>query len=294
MPQGVTIAAPAKVNLHLEVGDRRPDGFHEITSLFQAVSLSDGLSLRATGSRQEARVSGNFGFPAKQNIISEAIRLFRVETGILDGVAVDVEKRIPVAAGLGGGSSDAAAALRGLAALFDAPLGEERLLAIGLRLGSDVPFFLQASAALVEGRGERVTPVEPRMDFALVAVMPGIPVPTADAYRALDDRGMPSAGRLSGAEVRRMYEQAPVASWRFVNSFDVLAEGFSPKVVEARDALLSEGAHAARFTGSGSTVIGLFDDRASAEACVGRLAGGGLSVTTLLPLALIPAVCYHE
>jgi 4-diphosphocytidyl-2C-methyl-D-erythritol kinase len=88
-----------------------------------------------------------------------------------------------------------------------------------------------------------------------------------------------------------MYEQAPVASWRFVNSFDVLAGSLSPKIVEAREALYSEGALAARLTGSGSTVIGLFDDRASADACAARLGGRGLAASTLLPLALIPAVC---
>ena len=294
MRHGVTIAAPAKVNLHLEVGNRRPDGFHQITSLFQAVSLADDLTIRATGSPRQARVCGNFGFPMEENIISEAIRLFRAETGVWDGVEVEVEKRIPVAAGLGGGSSDAAAALRGLVALFDAHLTEERIRAIALQLGSDVPFFLQASAALVEGRGDRITPVAARTDFALAAVMPGVPVATADAYRALDARGTSSAARLSGPEVLRIYEQDPVASWRFFNSFDVLAEDLSPWIVKAREALLSEGARAARFTGSGSTVIGLFDDRRSAEACVGRLDGGGFSAVTMLPLALIPAVCYHK
>jgi 4-diphosphocytidyl-2-C-methyl-D-erythritol kinase len=291
MPEDVTIAAHAKVNLHLDVGSLRPDGFHEIISLFQAVSLSDRLRLRATGFEEEVIVSGDFGFPAEQNIITKAVRLFREETGIRTGVRVDVEKRIPVAAGFGGGSSDAAAVLRGLVALLESPVPKDRLLALAGELGSDVPFFLLSPAALVEGRGERVTPIVPRLDFCLVALMPGVPVSTAEAYRALDAHGAPPGNRLSAAEVRSIYEKAPVASWRFVNSFDVLAERLSPKIAVARDALYSEGALAARFTGSGSTVIGLFDDTALADACVARLNGCGLAASMLLPLALIPAVC---
>jgi 4-diphosphocytidyl-2-C-methyl-D-erythritol kinase len=295
MSSEVTLLAPAKVNLHLDVRELRPDGYHEIVSLFQAVSLADILSFRVAGAAGALRIEGDFGFPPEQNIITRAVRLFRARTGIDEGVEALVEKRIPMAAGLGGGSSDAAAALRCLASLFPSVEVEGLLPGMAAELGSDVPFFLGSPAAVVEGRGERLRPVPPRLDFTLIAVMPGISIATAEAYRALDaTRPVPPAPRLSAAGLEAMYVRTPVAEWDFSNSFDEAIFEAHPRIRAARDALADGGARSPRLTGSGSAVIGVFPEPQEAWTCMARLLVAGHSVVMLRPLAAIPDVCYNS
>jgi 4-diphosphocytidyl-2-C-methyl-D-erythritol kinase len=292
------LEAHAKINLHLDVVSRRADGYHDIVSLFQAVSLHDSLRFRAAGVRDSIRLSGPFGLPASQNLITRAIEAFRRETGIRDGVEVEVEKRIPVGAGFGGGSSDAAAALRCLAALFGAEISAETFGRLGSLLGSDVPFFLcsTGAAAVVEGRGDRITAVDARDDYGIVAVTPGRPVETTFAYGLLDAqwdaRGAPG---LTASEVARIYRTSPPGQWDFVNSFDAPVLSVRSDIAAIRSMLLERGATAARLTGSGSTVIGLFPDRREARACAASLCArplctGDAQVAALDPLASLPAV----
>ena len=288
----MTLRAPAKVNLHLEVIGRRPDGYHELVSLFQAVSLWDYIRISAAGPAGRLSVSGDFPFPAEQNIIARAIRAFRAETGIGEGIEVAVKKRIPFGGGFGGGSSDAAATLRGLAALFDEQLTGERLLGIGASLCSDVPFFLRSAAALVEGRGEKVTPIAPREDFLVVAVTPHLSVSTVEAYRWIDERwdAMPRSG-LSPEAVVAAYRETDVADWRFTNSFDAAVFERHPGIGALRSALVSRGAVSARLTGSGSTVIGIFVDADLAADCARAMSGSCRFSAVLRPLAGIPPIC---
>ncbi|HVO37612.1 MAG TPA: 4-(cytidine 5'-diphospho)-2-C-methyl-D-erythritol kinase [Spirochaetia bacterium] len=292
------VAAHAKINLHLNVVSRRDDGYHDIVSLFQAVSLRDLLRLRASGVRDAVRLSGSFDVPAGENLIVRAVEAFRRETGIRGGVEIEVEKRIPLGAGFGGGSSDAAAALRCLAALFGAEISGETLRRLGASLGSDVPFFLPGSgaAAVVEGRGDRITGVDPRDDYGIVAITPARPVETALAYDLLDARwaSRPARG-LSVSEVVRMYRSNPPAQWDFINSFDEPVMAHRPDIAAVRSLLVERGALAARLTGSGSTVIGLFGDRQEARDCAaalgaGPLCAGGARIAALDPLASLPAV----
>jgi 4-diphosphocytidyl-2-C-methyl-D-erythritol kinase len=295
MLREIVVQACAKVNLHLEVLARRPDGFHEILSLFQAVSLADVLTVRRSGKDGDCSIEGAFGFPAQSNIITKAVRLFRSETGRTAGVTVSVEKKIPMAAGLGGGSSDAAATLRCLIALFDAPVDPVRAHRLAQELGSDVPFFLGGPAAVVEGRGEKISALSPRSDFSLVAVMPGVPVSTKEAFRVLDElQEEPQGVGLSREGLLGMYRDDPPSAWRFYNSFDPVADRLSPRFAAARESLLAAGASAARLTGSGDTVIGVFDDDARAEAAARFLRGTGIPAVRLCPLAAIPALCYTE
>jgi 4-diphosphocytidyl-2-C-methyl-D-erythritol kinase len=293
MPPSVTLSAPAKINLHLEVLGRRGDGYHDIVSLFQAVSLADELHLRATGRRGEILLSAEAECPPERNLVARAIGSFRRLTGRDDGVEAVVVKRIPLAAGLGGGSTDAAAVLRAMAALFQVEVPRADLIRCAAELGSDVPFFLGTAAALVEGRGERVTPVPPRLDYGIAAVYCGVRVSTAEAYRAYDEQphGKASASR---EEILRMYTAAPVQDWAFSNSFGETVCALHPVCARARDALREGGALAARLTGSGSAVIGLFADQPSAVRCAGALAASGHTAACLRPLATIPAVCYYE
>jgi 4-diphosphocytidyl-2-C-methyl-D-erythritol kinase len=293
MPPSVSLAAPAKVNLHLEVLGRRADGYHDILSLFQAVSLADELRLRPTGRKGEIRVSAEAECPPEQNLVTRAVISFRKMTGCEDGVEAVVVKRIPLSAGLGGGSTDAAAVLRAMAALFPVEVPTETLLRCAEELGSDVPFFLGAAAALVEGRGERITPLAPRRDYGIAAVFCGVRVSTAAAYRALDEQP-PRKSPAAREEILAMYAGAPVEDWAFSNSFSEVICARHPACARARDALREGGALAARLTGSGSTVIGLFADPLSAARCAGALEASGHAAACLNPLATIPAVCYYK
>jgi 4-diphosphocytidyl-2-C-methyl-D-erythritol kinase len=288
----ISVSAPAKVNLHLEVLGPRADGYHDILSLFQAVSLCDTLRIRTTGREGEIALRAAVDCPPERNLVTRAVISFRRLTGRGDGVEVIVEKRIPLAAGLGGGSSDAAAVLRALAALLETEVPREELLRCAAELGSDVPFFMGEAAALVEGRGERITPLPPRQDYGIAAVFSGEKVGTAEAYRVLGE-APPGAKGPPREEILRMYAEAPVGDWTFSNSFTESICARHPPCARARDALRGAGAQAARLTGSGSAVIGLFSDHGAAERCAAELAADGLVASCLNPLATIPALCYY-
>jgi len=175
--------APAKVNLWLEVLGRRPDGYHEIRTIMQAVSLYDELTFRARDDGQVVLRAEGEGLPAaEQNLVVRAARLLQKATGSRFGADITLQKRIPIGAGLGGGSSDCAAALQGLNRLWELGLGRERLAEMAAQLGSDVAFFLWGGAALCEGRGERVTPLAVGGTFHYVLVMPRISLSTAQVY----------------------------------------------------------------------------------------------------------------
>jgi 4-diphosphocytidyl-2-C-methyl-D-erythritol kinase len=199
MPK-ITMKAPAKLNLHLQVGGKRPDGFHELESLFLALAFGDTLCVETLPRPLsfEICMGGQFAdsltLPPEKNIVSQAVSLFRNRTGYDEGLRISLEKRIPLGGGLGGGSSDAAATLLALNRLA-MPAGksltsEAALAEMGASLGSDVPFFLcNARAAWVSGKGERIQPIvlpESAHGYIFLLVNPGFPSDTAEAYRLLD------------------------------------------------------------------------------------------------------------
>lgn len=269
MCESIRVDAPCKINLHLRVLRRRIDGFHDIESVFQLISVADGLSVSVTGMAGECRVTSPLMELPAVNTVTRAIEAFRAETGIADGIAVDLEKRVPAGAGLGGGSSDAAATLIALDRLFATRLSSETLGSLAARIGSDVPFFLAGGAAIVEGRGERVTPVEARNDLYGVLLSPSVHSSTAEAYGLVD--AWQEAGKESAVawpavtELAGMY-RGPIERWCFANSFTAPLEARYPVIREARLALVDSGAVFAEMSGSGSSVYGFFADKASADA----------------------------
>jgi 4-diphosphocytidyl-2-C-methyl-D-erythritol kinase len=209
----IKVAAPCKINLHLSVGERRADGYHNVESIFQTLDFGDTLDIelveeprRGAGGRcdilVDSRLPGaGFQIPPEENILSRAVSLFRLRTGFDQGVRVILEKRVPPGGGLGGGSSDAAAALAALDGLAGTGLSLAELRELALDLGSDVPFFLaepaggaedspgppvSGGAAWVSGRGERILPLETAGPWPVVLVNPGFPSPTGEAFRRLD------------------------------------------------------------------------------------------------------------
>lgn len=292
MDTSVTVEAPAKINIHLRVLGKRPDGYHGLESIFQTVSLADRLVLHRSGPDGECRIEcPAFNLP-EENTISRAIALFREKSGITDGIHVHLEKRIPAGAGLGGGSSDAAATLQALDRLFSAGLSDSDLHEAGCRIGSDVPFFLNGPAARVTGRGEVIEPFPSRTDVFGVLLWPGVHSDTAEAYRLLDDwvaahpdndLDMPPSADLPG-----LYS-GPLASWiRFGNSFTAPITARYPVIRDAQHDLYDAGAFFAEMSGSGSSVFGLFREKEEAKRAFSRLSIRWEVCTKFLLLARSP------
>ena len=269
----LTVTAPAKLNIHLAVLDRRKDGFHNIESVFFALNFGDTLHFELVSGENTAEITMeglNFSLPVEKNIIFQALSLFRAKTGFPEGLKIMVEKSIPIGGGLGGGSSDAAAALLALNRLAGSPLSREVLLEMGASLGSDVPFFLyRTPAAWVTGRGERVTPIKaPFLYFVLVN--PGFPSDTAAAFRLLD-KYREGRNEFTTMSQTATLPQEP-AEWTFSNDFLPVFEEREKSVYSGLISQLRElGADFAGLSGAGSTCFGVFKEQKCAEKAAASL-----------------------
>ena len=260
----ITICAPAKINLDLRVLGTRRDGFHDLRTLFHSIELHDTLSFRCRAGPMTVR-SRMPGVPQdRENIVWRAARELWTALGRRGqprDVAVSIGKAIPMAAGLGGGSSDAACALRGLCALWEVAPGHVCLQRVASRIGSDVPFFLDGGVALASGRGERVRRVRALPPFWVVLALPRFGVSTADAYRWFDA----DAGRYRrGAGRGRLPREWRNRMGSLVNHLEPAVTARHPEISAVVDALRATDAALAAMTGSGSAVFGLFDRRSAA------------------------------
>jgi 4-diphosphocytidyl-2-C-methyl-D-erythritol kinase len=256
------VRAPAKVNLVLRVGPTRADGYHEVDSLMVPLSLADRVRVRLRrDGRVTCRVPGRPELDGPSNLAARAAEAFRRRFGVAAGCDLVVEKRIPVVAGLGGGSSDAAAALRALARAHRIT-DREGLAAAALEVGSDVPFFLGRGPAWASGRGEALAPAEVPVQHLLLAYPrdPALAIRAGDAYRWLDEArtGSPDAG--GGRPRRRAFTPASAR-----NDLEAPCLARFPALAEARRRLEVAGARAAMMSGSGPTVFGIFVSRAEAR-----------------------------
>lgn len=289
----IALAAPAKLNLGLRVLGRRPDGYHEIESLLAPLDFGDSLHIRrCAGQGVALRLGGEAAqsVPAgRENLAWRAAQGFLEAAGLDFGVALRLEKRIPAPGGLGGGSSDAGAVLRGLCALAPGRAGALRELA--LSLGADVPFFLDPRPALVEGIGERIQPLDglPALDVAIAH--PRLPLATGAVYAALDAAPPPPR-----PPIRRLLERLGWAGpaeragpagpggagperWPppelLQNDLEAPARRLCPAVAPLRKALEAAGALAVGMSGSGPSVYGVFGSAAAARAAARKLAASG-------------------
>ena len=261
----ITICAPAKINLDLRVLGIRRDGFHDLRTLLHSIELHDTLSFRWRAGPMTVRSRTLAGVPQdRANIVWRAAGELWTALGRRGeprDVAVSIRKAIPMAAGLGGGSSDAACALRGLCALWEVTLGHACLQRVASRIGSDVPFFLDGGVALASGRGERVRRVRALTPFWVVLALPRWGVSTADAYRWFDadarrHRRGAGRGRLPWGWRDRMGS--------LVNHLEPAVAARHPDISAVVDALRATDAVLAAMTGSGSAVFGLFDRHSAA------------------------------
>lgn len=271
----VQIKAPAKINWGLEVVGRREDGYHLLRSLMQTVDLCDDLRL-SKAQRDECRCEPLLP-DAEPNLALRAWLALKAELGLSQCLAIEIEKKIPVAAGLGGGSADAAAVLRGANYLLGLGLSLEQLCEIGLKLGADVPFCLHGGLALVEGIGELVTPLQAGRTYDLILVDPGIPVPTAKVYTIYDKAPAEAPGLIDSLiQAVLNGDQGDIRRYS-VNMLEDPAFRFNRRLSEIRDACADVSA-CAHLSGSGGAVWGLCPSlqmaRMTAKAMAIRLSKG--------------------
>jgi len=278
----IEVRTPAKLNLYFRVLGRRDDGYHEIETLMVPISLFDSLRFRATPAATEgagaislhcrwASPSQSSPLPETQeNLVYRAIELLRHRSGAVQGATVHLVKRIPLESGLGGGSSDAAAAL--VAANLGWKLGwkRERLASVGAEVGSDVPFFLYGGPAICRGRGERVEPVACRGGMQAVVVKPPVGLSTKEVYA----RCRPGDSTGSAADLRAALSRGSLnrAAKTLRNDLQGVAAELSPWVGRLADAFSRIGCMAHQLTGSGSCYFGLFYSAAAARCAAARLA----------------------
>lgn len=303
----IQLQAPAKINLTLDVLARREDGYHEIESLFQTINLTDEVVLEPA-ERTFLSYEG-FEVPtSSDNTALRAVRRFQEITGWQQGVHVHLVKRIPPQAGLGGGSSDAAAVLRALARLAGLQAehfaSDSLLQPIAAQIGSDVPFFLYGGTALVTGRGEKVEPLSPLPPFPWVVAMPREEgVPTAWAYAELDRRQAEGKSREGGTSATQRLLAAfqsgsicsPQALARYLhNDFEAVLLPVSNSLSLLRQCLLEKGALRVLLCGSGAAQCALFENASSASQVVSELQAEGYWATACLNEALPPGAIGSE
>lgn len=268
------VEAPAKINLSLRVRARRADGYHELDSLFVPLSLSDHLHVRcepSTSLEIHCRCPGRPELDGDANLAARAARRLLERCGVCARVEIAIEKRIWLAAGLGGGSSDAAAVLQVLAgALGEAAPHREQLAALALELGADVPFFLDPRPTRAQGIGELLTPLEGLPPLQLVLANPAMPVSTAEVYRGLGL--MPGEQRKPPDQPTRVAQDLSAIAALMVNDLEPVARRLCPRVEDLERELCRAGALAASMSGSGPTVFGVFPDEATAARAAERLA----------------------
>ena len=271
--KSLRIPAFAKVNLRLDVLGRRADGYHELRTIFQAISLHDTLLLEAKREPGiELRIKGNLqlaGEPGHDNLVYRALQELGSEIGFQRGVRAILTKRIPVGRGLGGGSSDAAAALIGLLRLTGKRIAAARLLAIASGLGADVPFFLHGGRALGIGRGDEIYPLPdvPRREVLVISPHE-IAVPTKDAYQWIAE-GLSSQQLTKGQDPTRLLQFCALC-WSpqggaLSNDFEAVVFPRYSRLGEIKRELLQQGAADASLAGSGSAVFGVYQHPAKAR-----------------------------
>ena len=298
MKHQIAIEAFAKINIGLEIGKSRPDGYHPILGIFHSVGISDKIIF----SRQESggiRVEGAFDCRPENSTVYKAADLFRKRFGISGGFKAVVEKGIPAKAGLGGGSADAAATLIALERLYGTHLAASELCAMAACIGADVPFFLSGGAAMVSGIGDIIEPIAPRSDFGILLIHPGFGVSTKWAFAELDSFRHNGKVPLYAEDDSESLEfrkdkllsayTGPLETWKFDNSFSEMLYRNFPVYDDLEKLLRKAGALHVSITGSGSCMYGVFrsmQDTHLAEAKLKSGADEGNAENTLYGMGL--------
>ena len=268
----VGLKAYAKINLGLDVLRKREDGYHEVRMVMQSVKLYDKLTMKKI-SKNEILLTTNLGYLPNndKNLVYKAIQLMKEEYGLTQGVKADLEKKIPVAAGMAGGSTDAAAALVGMNRLFHLKLSKERLMELGARLGADVPYCVLRGTALSEGIGERLTLLEPLPDCYILIAKPGINVSTRFVYENLEADKLLWHPDIDGMMEALKRGELKGVTDRLSNVLETVTEKKYPIIGKIKKTMVDHGALNAIMSGSGPTVFGIFDKEQTAMKALERI-----------------------
>ena len=271
----VHLRAPAKINFYLRVQRRLLSGYHEIQSLMIPISLADTVRITSQTTTRAPRFSLTCTDPTlptgSENLAMRSLRIL-TEAGILfENIHIHLEKNIPVGAGLGGGSSDAAAVLKGIDYLCGETLSSETLRHLALKIGADVPFFILERPCLVSGIGDYLEPVGLTADIFLILAYPGFPVSTAKAYQALDSELTKPTAQVKMPFSPGGEKQWGKGEWQLVNDLEIPVFSWYPSLKDMCGKLKGLGALEARMTGSGSSVFGIFPEEQAAKTAIARL-----------------------
>lgn len=264
--------AYAKINLGLDVLRRRPDGYHEVKMVMQTVDIYDDLFLEKTEKPGvELQIEGSELTAGKDNLICRAAELFMEEKGIAGGVKIRLVKRIPIAAGMAGGSSDAAATLRGMNELWETGCSAQELQELGVRLGADIPYCVVGGTMLSEGIGEILTPLPAPPECVLLIAKPEISVSTKFVYENLHADTLKSHPDIDGMAEAIRRRQLEGITERMGNVLETVTTKTYPVIEEIKTVMKEKGAENALMSGSGPTVFGIFGQKEQAEAAAAIL-----------------------
>lgn len=262
----ITVRAYAKINLGLDVIRKRPDGYHDVSMIMQTVNLHDTINIKKTKFQSVTVRSNLYYLPTDQrNLVYKAVELFRKSYPIRCGLNIFLNKRIPVAAGLAGGSTDAAATLKALNTMFKTGLSLEELMALGVKLGADVPYCLLMGTALSEGIGEILKPLTPMPDCSILLVKPDISISTKNVYENLhlnnETRHPNISAMLEALQEKNIYKLAPYME----NILESVTIKEYPIIEDIKAMMKDKEAITSLMSGSGPTVFGIFDNQCKAE-----------------------------
>ena len=272
----ISLKAPAKVNLFLEILGKRDDGFHEIETIMQEIDLADSLQFEETQEGVTLECN-NKNIPANQdNLVCKAANLILEECGIKKGVLINLEKNIPVGAGLGGGSSDAATTLKALNSLWKVGLNNEELMEFAAKLGSDIPFFINGKTALCRGRGELITPVEVRNRMDYIILFPRVHISTETIYKNLKIDLTKKRKDVSFFLDALKYSEVAGISKLLFNRLEEIIFATYPDLLQVKSTLESFDFCGLSISGSGSAFFGLCNNRHQAEVIKSKIELSGM------------------
>ena len=266
----LSLKAFAKINIGLNIISKRADGYHEIETIFQLIDLYDTIIISKRNDAEIVLNSNNIKIPMNQdNICYEAASLLRDLTGISEGINVTINKRIPIGAGLGGGSSDAASVLKGLIKIWGLSLDEVSLMNIAKQIGADVPFFLKGGTAFATGIGEKLTPIELSGEYYCVLVNPNIEISTKWAYKNYNFSLTKTKKIIKLSQILQKNISLFDLRNYIKNDFEEVVFREFPVLGEVKNKLYQSGAFFTSMSGSGSTIFGLFKDILKANDAIG-------------------------
>lgn len=273
----ISLKAYGKINLGLDALRRLPNGYHEVDMIMQSVGIWDDLTFAVTEDDRIEILPAIDGVANEDNIIYKACRLIKDTYGIEGGVTVTLGKHIPVAAGMAGGSTDAAAALKAMNELFGLGLSQERLMELGVKLGADVPYCIMGGTARATGIGEVLTPLTPMPDCCILIAKPPVSVSTAAVYRGLKVNELAEHPDIDGMAAAITTGSLGGITSRMANVLETVTVPMHPEIETIKNVMKEGGAANALMSGSGPTVFGIFEDEAAADGAAAEIKRLGLA-----------------